>query len=118
MFKINPYIVYIKLDDFNRIISINSNAFLSDTTGWVEIDYGFGDKYHHAQGNYFDKPICNELGIYIYKLEDGKAVERTEAEIEADRQALSNVEETPSQLDIIEAQVTYTAMMTDTLLEV
>jgi hypothetical protein len=28
------------------------------------------------------------------------------------------VEETPSQLDIIEAQVTYTAMMTDTLLEV
>lgn len=27
-------------------------------------------------------------------------------------------EETPSQLDIIEAQVTYTAMMTDTLLEV
>lgn len=28
------------------------------------------------------------------------------------------VVETPSQLDIIEAQVTYTAMMTDTLLEV
>lgn len=27
-------------------------------------------------------------------------------------------EEAPSQLDIIEAQVTYTAMMTDTLLEV
>ena len=27
-------------------------------------------------------------------------------------------EEVPSQLDIIEAQVTYTAMMTDTLLEV
>ena len=27
-------------------------------------------------------------------------------------------EPTPSQLDIIEAQVTYTAMMTDTLLEV
>ena len=28
------------------------------------------------------------------------------------------VEEFPSQLDILEAQVTYTAMMTDTLLEV
>lgn len=28
------------------------------------------------------------------------------------------VAETPSQLDIIEAQVTYTALMTDTLLEV
>ena len=28
------------------------------------------------------------------------------------------IEETPSQLDMIEAQITYTAMMTDTLLEV
>ena len=31
---------------------------------------------------------------------------------------VTEVEEKPSQLDIIEAQVTYTAMMTDTLLEV
>ena len=30
---------------------------------------------------------------------------------------IEEVKETPSQLDIIEAQVTYTAMMTDTLLE-
>ncbi len=29
-----------------------------------------------------------------------------------------DIVETPSQLDVIEAQVTYTAMMTDTLLEV
>lgn len=31
---------------------------------------------------------------------------------------VEEVTETPSQLDILEAQVTYTAMMTDTLLEV
>lgn len=31
---------------------------------------------------------------------------------------VEEVEEQPSQLDILEAQVTYTAMMTDTLLEV
>ena len=31
---------------------------------------------------------------------------------------VEEVEETPTQLDRIEAQVTYTAMMTDTLLEV
>lgn len=31
---------------------------------------------------------------------------------------VEKVEQKPSQLDIIEAQVTYTAMMTDTLLEV
>ena len=39
-----------------------------------------------------------------------------EYSIEDDGQ--SEPAETPSQLDIIEAQVTYTAMMTDTLLEV
>ena len=39
-----------------------------------------------------------------------------EYSIEDDGQSESA--ETPSQLDIIEAQVTYTAMMTDTLLEV
>jgi len=41
-------------------------------------------------------------------------VERTQEEMDAD---YISVEPTPSQLDIIEAQVTYTAMMTDTLLE-
>ena len=59
-------------------------------------------------------PIMDERGICYYKLEDGKPVERTQEEMDADY-----VEPTPipSQLDIIEAQVTYTAMMTDTLLE-
>ena len=49
---------------------------------------GYGDKYHHAQGNYFPQPIYTEDGIPRYKLEDGKAVERTEEEIEADRAAI------------------------------
>lgn len=62
-----PYIVYVRADDAKRITSINSSAFLPKTTGWMEIDSGFGDKYHHAQGNYFDKPLCDERGIYRYK---------------------------------------------------
>lgn len=80
----NPYIVYAKLDEENRITSVNSSTFLADTTGWMEIDSGYGDKYHHAQGNYFPQPIIDERGVYRYKLADGKAVERTQEEMEAD----------------------------------
>ena len=82
--EMRPYIVYVKVDESNRVTSINSSAFLADVTGWTEIDSGYGDKYHHAQGNYFDKPLCDERGIYRYKLVDGKAVERTQEEMDAD----------------------------------
>lgn len=111
---IGTYKVYVKTDENNRITAINSNAFLSSLDEWIEIDGGYGDKYHHAQGNYFDKPIMDMRGIYRYKLEDGKVVERTQEEMDADYIIPTPI---PSQLDIIEAQVTYTAMMTDTLLE-
>ena len=78
------YTVYIQIDDASRIIAINSSAFLSSTEGWIEIDSGLGDKYHHAQGNYFPKPIYEERGIPIYKYVDGKVFERTQEEIDAD----------------------------------
>lgn len=57
-------------------------------------------------------------GIPLYKWDGEVAIWRTEEEIEADRAAMPAPEETPTQLDRVEAQVTYTAMMTDTLLEV
>lgn len=79
-----PYKVYVKTDDKNRITAVNSSAFLSSLEGWQEIDSGFGDKYHHAQGNYFDQPIMDDRGIWRYKLEDGKPVERTQEEMDAD----------------------------------
>lgn len=86
-FEMQPYIVYVKADDQNRITAINSSAFIPDPSGWVEIDRGFGDKYHHAQGNYFDQPIMDDRGIWRYKLEDGKPVERTQGEMDADWEA-------------------------------
>ena len=82
--EMKPYIVYIKTDNTNRITAIDSSAFLSDTTGWTEIDSGYGDKYHHAQGNYFPQPLYDERGICRYKLVDGKPVERTQEEMDAD----------------------------------
>jgi hypothetical protein len=83
-YETQPYIVYAKMDDANRITAVNSSAFLCDVTDWTEIDSGYGDKYHHAQGNYFPLPIMDERGIYRYKLEDGKPVERTQEEMDAD----------------------------------
>ena len=82
--EMQPYIVYVRTDDADRITAINSSAFLTDVTGWTEIDSGYGDKYYHAQGNYFDKPLCDECGICRYKLVDGKPVERTQEEMDAD----------------------------------
>lgn len=132
-YEMQQYDVYVKLDDQNLIISVNSSAFLPDVTGWTEIDSGYGDKYHHAQGNYFPKPIMDERGIYRYKAYQfvdapaGKIIarffkddmeywifERTQEEMDAD---YTPPEAVPTQLDRIEAQALYTALMTDTLIE-
>lgn len=78
------YEVYVKTDDNNRITAVNSSGFLADTSGWIQIDEGSGDRYYLAQGNYFDQPIRDERGIYRYKIEDGKPVERSTEEIDAD----------------------------------
>ena len=81
------YIVYVKTNENSYITAVDSSAFLTDTTGWVEIDRGFGDKYHHAQGNYFPEPIITDGGAYRYRLVDGKAVECTPEEIAAQEEA-------------------------------
>jgi len=82
-----PYHVYVQTDEQGRIIAVNSSAFVPAEWG-TEIDSGFGDKHHHAQGNYFPQPIYTRDGIPRYKLVDGAAQERTEEEIEADRAAI------------------------------
>lgn len=78
-----PYKVYIQTDSENRVTAINSSAFVVGE-GWVQIDEGYTDKYHHAQGNYFPKPIMDERGICRYKLVNGRPVERTQEEMDAD----------------------------------
>lgn len=89
--EMKPYIVYVKPDSNGFITAVNSSAFLPDTTGWTEIDSGFGDKYHHAQGNYFPLPIITVGGAYRYKLVDGKPVECTQEEIAQQEEALKPV---------------------------
>lgn len=85
--EMNPYIVYVKTNSNGYITSVNSSAFLTDTTGWVEIDRGYGDKYHHAQGNFFPESIITNGGAYRYKLVDNTPVECTPEEIAAQEEA-------------------------------
>lgn len=77
----DTYVVYVKINEAGYIVSVNSSAFLSDLTDWQEIDRGYGDRYHHAQGNYFPKSVTTESGVYRYKLVNGKPVECTAEEI-------------------------------------
>jgi len=84
----DTYTVYIQTDASGNITAVNSSAFLTDTTGWMQIDEGNGDKYHHAQGNYFDKSIVTGQGIYRYHLVNGIPSEKTPEEIAAEDAAL------------------------------
>lgn len=87
----NTYKVYAHLDSAGSITAINSSAFLPDTTGWTLIDEGTGDRYHHAQGNYFDGGIYAADGIPIYCWDGAQVVRRTGGEIEADRTSIQPV---------------------------
>ena len=108
--------VYVLLDAESRILRLEGECSLpADLTSWTKIDEGYGDKYNLAQSHYLDEPIITQDGLYRYKLENGKIVKRTEEELAIDKSAIP--EPAPTQLDRVEAQVTYTAMVTDTLLE-
>lgn len=78
------YTVYIKIDENNLVTEINSSAFVSNTSGWIEIDSGIGDKYRLAQGNYLPKSIVDDNDVYRYKYVDGAVCERSADEMAAD----------------------------------
>lgn len=99
---ITEYIVYVLEDEKHRITSVDSSAFVPE--GWgIEIDRGTGDRYHHAQGNYFPGGLYTSAGIPRYKLVDSQAKERTEEEIAADRAAIPPVH--PSRTSQMETAV-------------
>lgn len=109
------YKVYIELNSDNDITSINSELFLSqeEKANMNLIDEGEGDKYVHAQGQYLEKGLIDEHGRYNYKFAEGKLVEISEDE----KSEIVQPEQQATAQDKIEAQVMYTALMTDTLLE-
>ena len=110
----NEYKVYVSLQD-GYITSINSEIFLSqeEIQTMTEIDKGQGDKYAHAQSQYLEKELVDVNGRYNYKFVEGKVIEVAEEE----KPKIEEPEQQATAQDRIEAQVMYTALMTDTLLE-
>ncbi|MGI6224810.1 MAG: hypothetical protein ACOYJ1_01005 [Peptococcales bacterium] len=99
----DTYKVYVKTDAEGRITAINSDAFIpaEELSSWTYIDEGSGDKYHHAQGNYFtEKPLYSEQGIPNYKLIGGAVLFRTDEEIQADVDAIPPAPYTPTNAEI------------------
>ena len=111
--------VFIKTDDNNNIIDINSSIFIKDITGWIEIDSGTGDKYAHAQNYYFDKPLMTETGIYRYQYLYKMIVEKTDEEISAEEAKLP--QPGMSDVELLKAQVqalsTENEFLSDCLIE-
>lgn len=103
-FAMNPYIVYAKTDSGGYITAVNSSAFLPDTAGWTEIDRGFGDKRHHAQGNFFPQPIITDSGVYRYKLVGGRVTECSTSEILSQEEAAKMAELPVAPRNIIEGE--------------
>lgn len=106
--------VYVQVDETGRVLAIGSSAFLRDVTGWVLIDDGSGDRYHHAQGNYMPLPIHDERGVCRYKLVDGAVVERSAEEMDADYTEPDTQGGMEVRLATLEEQ---NAMLTECLLE-
>lgn len=80
--------VYVLLDSESRILRLEGEYSLpADLTGWTKIDEGSGDRFSLAQSHYLDKTLYDGA-VLRYKLVDGKVIERTAEEIEADKAKL------------------------------
>ena len=66
--------VYVKTDGEGYVTDINSDIFLSDISGYTQIDEGDGDKYRHAQNHYLENEINDIDGKYNYRLVDGAVI--------------------------------------------
>lgn len=60
--------VYVKVNEEGYVTDVNSDIFIKDFTGWQKIDEGYGDKYAHAQSQYFDKQLIDKDGKYYLKI--------------------------------------------------
>lgn len=88
------YSIYVKTNQQGYVIDIQSSAFLSDTTGWIKIDEGDGLKYRHAQGNYLDKNLRSNSGLYRYEIVNGALKERDSNDINKQEEEIKRSEET------------------------
>lgn len=110
----NTEIVYVRVDNAGRVTGIGSRSYITDLDGWIRIDEGRGDRYRHAQAQYFSNPLMDERGVWRYRLDGITPVERTQEEMDAD--AVSGAE-TPTQEERIAALEAGSEMLTACVLE-
>lgn len=110
---------YITTDGQGRIIDGWSDGPhpTKDTTGAICINEQGGYQLRlilDSKETEENPPLYTMDGIPLYKYADGEVIPRSEEEITADRAAIP--EPPPTAQERMEAQVAYTAMMTDTLI--
>lgn len=108
---------YIRVDDQGRVVDGWSDGPFpaKDTDGAVCVNREGGYQFRLAPGGEENPPLFERRGVALYKYQDGQIVARTQEELAADVAALPAPG--PTAAERMEAQVTYTAMMTDTLIE-
>lgn len=109
---------YVTLDNQSHIIEGWSDGPRpdKDTANAICINEKGGYQFRLFDSGEENPPLYTKDFIPMYKLVKGKVVNRTDNEIEEDRANIPPAP--PSNAERLEAQITYTAMMTDTLLEV
>lgn len=107
--QMEKYKVYVKVKN-GLVCEINSSTFLKDVTNFTLIDEGLGDRYHHAQGNYLDKPLYDMQGCHNYKYVGGKVVETTTEEKQAELASFPKPE--PTTEEKLRADIEYLSAMT------
>ena len=106
--------VYIKFDSNKIVIAVDADWNIKDLANWIEIDEGIGDKYHHAQGNYFFKPLVNFDGTHNY-LYENNIVRETTVEEKANELA-SFPKPRPTPEERLRADIEYLSAMTGVVL--
>ena len=102
--------VYVLVDEDGRILRCDGGYTTpTNLDGWVQIDEGNGDKFNLCQSHYFESGLYTDDFIPKYKLVDGKVVERTAEEIEADRAAVPAP--APTEQEMLRADVDFLLMM-------
>lgn len=111
--------VYVLLDSESRVLRLEGEYSLpADLTDWIKVDEGYGDRYALAQSHYLGKSLYDGE-VLRYKFVDGKVVERTAEEIEADKAKLPKpvVPKTLSELEaenkLLRAQISAQSSRSD-----
>lgn len=87
------YGVYIKVNKDDYITAIDSDAYITDFSGWIKVGEGSGHRFKEIKtNNSLIHGLRRANGLWNYKYVNGHAVYRPERMITRDHNELSTVE--------------------------